>query len=155
MKSGADSRLDTLPTADDIAKISKLPSLYEINEYVTDMLCGISENIFGDTTQSNIEKIVRYIGTNFHNEIRLEGLAALFGYNSAYLGKVFHKYTGENFNNYLDNIRITEAKHLLESGNFKVYEVAEKVGFTNINYFHNKFKKIVGVSPMAYKKSGN
>jgi two-component system response regulator YesN len=154
-KAGSENRLDSLPTADDIAKISKLPSLYAINEYVTDLLSGISENVFGDTTSSNIEKIVRYIGANFQNEIRLEGLAALFGYNSAYLGKVFHKYTGDNFNNYLDNIRITEAKRLLESKNYKVYEVAEKVGFTNINYFHNKFKKIVGVSPMAYKRSGS
>ncbi|MDR0986872.1 MAG: response regulator [Ruminococcus sp.] len=145
---------EELPTADDIAKISSLPSLFEINNYVSEMLCGISDNVFGDTTQSNIEKIVRYVAANYKSEIRLEGLAQLFGYNSAYLGKVFHKYTGENFNNYLDNIRITEAKRLLESGQYKVYEVAEMVGFSNINYFHNKFKKIVGISPMSYKKAG-
>jgi two-component system response regulator YesN len=60
---------------------------------------------------------------------------------------------GDNFNNYLDKIRITEAKRLLEEGEYKVYEVAEKVGYTNINYFHNKFKKYVGVSPLNYKKS--
>ena len=35
---------------------------------------------------------------------------------------------------------------------YKVYEVAERVGYTNINYFHNKFKKYVGISPMNYKK---
>ena len=33
-----------------------------------------------------------------------------------------------------------------------VYEVAEMVGYTNINYFHNKFKKYVGMSPLSYKK---
>ncbi|MDR0974191.1 MAG: response regulator [Ruminococcus sp.] len=153
-KGGNDNKTSNLPTAEDIAKISSLPSLYEINNHVSELLCGISDNVFGDTTQSNIEKIVRYVAANFRTEIRLEGLAQLFGYNSAYLGKVFHKYTGENFNNYLDNIRITEAKRLLESGKYKVYEVAEMVGFSNINYFHNKFKKIVGISPMSYKKSG-
>jgi two-component system response regulator YesN len=153
-KGGADNKSASLPTTEEIAKISSIPSLYEINIYVSELLCSISDNVFGDTTQSNIEKIVRYVAANFRTEIRLEGLAQLFGYNSAYLGKVFHKYTGENFNNYLDNIRITEAKRLLESGKYKVYEVAEMVGFSNINYFHNKFKKIVGISPMSYKKSG-
>jgi two-component system response regulator YesN len=152
-RNGADNRKANLPTAEDVAKISSLATLFDINLYVTEMFCGISDSVFGDTTQSNIEKIVRYIAANFKSEIRLEGLATLFGYNSAYLGKIFHKYTGENFNNYLDNIRITEAKRLLESKQYKVYEVAEMVGFTNINYFHNKFKKIVGISPMAYKKA--
>ena len=65
---------------------------------------------------------------------------------------MFHQYTGDNFNNYLDNIRITEAKRLLEESDMKVYEVAEAVGYSNINYFHNKFKKNTGFSPMAYKK---
>ncbi|MDR0943276.1 MAG: response regulator [Ruminococcus sp.] len=152
-KNGQESRVTNLPTADDIAKISMLPSLYDISNFVTEMLCSISDNVFGDTTQSNIEKIVKYVAANFKNELRLEGLAQLFGYNSAYLGKVFHKYTGETFNNYLDGIRIGEAKRLLESGEFKVYEIAEMVGFSNINYFHNKFKKIVGISPMSYKKN--
>ena len=36
---------------------------------------------------------------------------------------------------------------------YKVYKVAEMVGYTNINYFHNKFKKYVGVSPLSYKKT--
>lgn len=69
------------------------------------------------------------------------------------MARCFHQYTGENFNNYLDEIRITEAKRLLSMDEYKVYEVAEMVGYTNINYFHNKFKKYVGISPLSYKKS--
>ena len=66
--------------------------------------------------------------------------------------KVFHQYTGDNFNNYLDEIRISEAKRLLAMDEYRVYEVAEMVGYSNINYFHNKFKKYVGMSPLSYKK---
>ncbi|MDE6709391.1 MAG: AraC family transcriptional regulator, partial [Oscillospiraceae bacterium] len=40
----------------------------------------------------------------------------------------------------------------LASDQYKVYEVAEMVGYTNINYFHNKFKKYVGISPLNYKR---
>jgi two-component system response regulator YesN len=142
-----------LPTSDDISALAKLPCLYDIINEMTDILIHISDANYGNTTRSNIEKVVDYINHNFEKELRLESLAQIFGYNSAYLGKVFTRHTGENFNNYLDRIRITEAKRLLESDKYKVYEVAEMVGFSNINYFHNKFKKLVGISPLAYKKN--
>jgi two-component system response regulator YesN len=142
-----------LPASDDISALAKLPCLYDIINEMTDMLIRISDSNYGNTTRSNIEKVVDYINHNFEKELRLESLAQIFGYNSAYLGKVFTRHTGENFNNYLDRIRITEAKRLLESDKYKVYEVAEMVGFSNINYFHNKFKKMVGISPLAYKKN--
>ena len=99
-----------------------------------------------------MEPEVQYNRANYNRELRLEMLAGIFGYNSAYLGKVFHQYTGDNFNNYLDEIRISEAKRLLAKDEYRVYEVAEMVGYSNINYFHNKFKKYVGMSPLSYKK---
>lgn len=136
-----------------IGQIGALSSLYEIIELMKHEFGEISNTIYGRTTKSTMERVVQYIQANYSQELRLEMLANIFGYNSAYLGKVFHQYTGDNFNNYLDRIRITEAKRLLSIDGYKVYEVAEKVGYTNINYFHNKFKKYVGISPLNYKKA--
>lgn len=136
-----------------IEEIGEQTSLYDIIRILKTSFTEVSNSYFGRTTKSTMERIVQYIKTNYSHELRLEMLANIFGYNSAYLGKVFHQYTGENFNNYLDEIRISEAKRLLASDEYKVYEVAEMVGYTNINYFHNKFKKYVGVSPLSYKKS--
>jgi two-component system response regulator YesN len=51
----------------------------------------------------------------------------------------------------LDKVRIEQAKTLLEQG-LKVYQVAEKVGYANVDYFHTKFRKYVGTSPTGYKK---
>ena len=135
-----------------IAHIGERTSLFDIIELLKTTLTDLSNTHFGRTTKSTMERVVQYIRSNYNSELRLEQLAAIFGYNRAYLGKVFHQYTGENFNNYLDSIRITEAKRLLEMDEYKVYEVAEMVGYTNINYFHNKFKKYVGVSPLSYKR---
>ena len=135
-----------------IARLGEKSSLFDIIEYLKKVLSDLSNTHFGRTTKSTMERVVQYICSNYNRELRLEQLATIFGYNSAYLGKVFHQYTGENFNNYLDRIRITEAKRLLSMDGYKVYEVAEMVGYTNINYFHNKFKKYVGVSPLSYKR---
>jgi two-component system response regulator YesN len=144
---------DGLPSDEEIDSFGSLNCLSDIISKTEALLCRLSDNFYGNTTKSNIEKVVKYINDNYASELRLENLAVLFGYNSAYLGKVFSRRTGENFNNYLDSIRIAEAKRLLETDTYKVFEVAKMVGFQNINYFHNKFKKLVGVSPLAYKKN--
>ncbi len=143
------------PFKDDliVSQIGSLGSLHDIIELMKKEFTEFSDSVYGRTTKSTMERVVQYIHANYNQELRLEMLANIFGYNSAYLGKVFHQYMGDNFNNYLDKIRITEAKRLLAEDEYKVYEVAEKVGYTNINYFHNKFKKYVGVSPLSYKKA--
>ncbi len=147
----ADKKPETLITDEFMHKLEESRTLREMIEQIKKVLCDVSDMCFAKSTRSNMERVVQYIKTNYDRELRLEMLAQIFGYNSAYLGKVFHQYTGENFNNYLDNIRITEAKRLLKDEDYKVYEVAEMVGYRNINYFHNKFKKSTGMSPKNFK----
>lgn len=96
--------------------------------------------------------IIQYINHNYHCNIKLETLAPRFGYNSAYLGKLFSKAVGESFNSYMDHTRIEHSKELLLGGGFKVYEIAERVGYSNVDYFHKKFRKYVGESPAEFRK---
>ena len=152
IKSIGDKKTEQFINDEFITKIGEQTSLFDIIEMLKRTLTDLSNTHFGRTTKSTMERVVQYIQSNYSSELRLELLANIFGYNSAYLGKVFHQYTGENFNNYLDSIRISEAKRLLAMDEYKVYEVAEMVGYTNINYFHNKFKKYVGISPRNYKR---
>lgn len=60
---------------------------------------------------------------------------------------------GETFNSYLDRIRIQHSQALLCDHSLKVYEIAEKVGYKNVDYFHKKFRKLTGKSPAEYRKS--
>ena len=95
--------------------------------------------------------MIDLINRNYFENLKLETLADVFNYNSAYLGKLFKNVTGEYFNTYVDKVRIEKAKQLLDQG-MKVYQVAEKVGYTNVDYFHSKFRKYVGTSPSAHRK---
>ena len=152
VKSIGDKKTEQFINDGFVNRIGEMTSLFDIIEQMKSTFTELSCTHFGRTTKSTMERVVQYIQSNYSSELRLELLANIFGYNSAYLGKVFHQYTGENFNNYLDGIRIAEAKRLLALDEYKVYEVAEMVGYTNINYFHNKFKKYVGISPLSYKR---
>ncbi|WP_246240467.1 helix-turn-helix transcriptional regulator [Anaerocolumna sedimenticola] len=59
---------------------------------------------------------------------------------------------GESFNSYIDHVRINHTMELLKQKNLKVYEIAELVGYKNVDYFHKKFKKYVGISPAEFRK---
>lgn len=100
--------------------------------------------------EQEIKKMIDFIHCHYAEDLRLSSLAGVLNYSTPYLGQLFRSKTGEYFNTYLDKVRIQKAKELLGQG-MKVYEVAEHVGYTNVNYFHSKFKKYEGRSPSDYK----
>jgi two-component system, response regulator YesN len=98
-----------------------------------------------------IKKMTEMIHRNYHTNLKLESLAEVFRYSSTYLGKMFKTATGEYFNTYLDKVRIAKAKEFLDQG-MKVYQVAERVGYSSPDYFHSKFRRYAGMSPSDYRK---
>ena len=126
--------------------------LYEIILFFSEQFEMIMNFIGNSSNESIMNDILYYIEHNYMNNIKLETIAQLFGYNTSYLGKIFSKKTGESFNSYVDNIRIHHSKKLLEEAPYKVYEIAQKVGYMNVDYFHMKFKKYVGITPAEYRK---
>ncbi|SDX15046.1 response regulator transcription factor [Paenibacillus sp. CF384] len=123
----------------------------EMEQHVIAFLQGLKPESSTVGTDKQIKKMLDLIQRNYVENLKLDTLAAVFNYNSAYLGKLFKNETGEYFNTYLDKVRVEKAKELLSQG-MKVYLVAEKVGYSNVDYFHSKFRKYVGSSPSAYRK---
>ena len=67
--------------------------------------------------------------------------------SGTHISRILKKETGETFTTYINKIRIKESIKLLRSGQYKVYEVADRVGYSNYAYFYQIFKKNTGVSP--------
>ena len=126
--------------------------LYEIILFLSEQFEMIMNASGSPSRTSVLDDILYYIDNNYQSNIRLESIAPLFGYNSAYLGKIFNKTVGESFNSYVDHTRIEHSKELLLSGNYKVYEIAEKVGYRNVDYFHKKFRRYVGERPAEFRR---
>ena len=51
---------------------------------------------------------------------------------------------------YINQVRVQKAKELLHSGEYRIGQIAEKVGFSDQQYFSRVFKKIVGCMPSEY-----
>lgn len=136
-----------------IEEIHNKGSLHDIINFLIEELSFISKTIGIASTDNGIKRIIRYVDNKYYCDLKLESLAEIFGYNSSYLGKLFKENTGKSFNTYLDILRIDKAKELLVEDRLKVYQVCEKVGYKNIDYFYSKFKRYVGISPSNYKKT--
>ena len=135
----------------DIMDIYKQSSYKTLEFYMVSLMQGFIQESSHGSKDKQIKKMIDLINRNYFENLKLETLAEVFNYNSAYLGKLFKNVTGEYFNTYVDKVRIEKAKQFLDQG-MKVYQVAEKVGYTNVDYFHSKFRKYVGTSPSAHRK---
>jgi len=100
-----------------------------------------------------INSILKYVDRNYGKEISLKTLSETYHINAAYLGQLFKRETGEFFSGYLNRYRIGKAKDLLKDPTVKESDIVARVGYTNINYFSNLFKKVVGIYPSEYRSS--
>lgn len=135
-----------------VFEIEKQTNIKNLLSYIYSLLGKVIETMDVNNSDVLVKRMIGLIERNYHESIKLTTLAEVLNYNSAYLGTLFKDFTGEYFNTYLDKIRIENGKRLLLEGH-KVYEVAEKVGYSNVDYFHSKFRNYEGVSPSIYRKT--
>jgi two-component system response regulator YesN len=133
-----------------VSDLWRQPFLSTLVDYLTDQLETLMTRERTSDAGELVQKMVDLVESRYAENLKLETLADVFRYNSAYLGKLFRQRTGEYFNTYLDQVRIRRAQELLAQG-MKVYLVAELVGYRYVDYFHTKFKKYTGVSPSQYR----
>lgn len=111
-------------------------------------ICGMDVSL-GDPLLVNLS---RYLEENMGERVTLEAAAEKLNLNKDYLGKQIKAKTGRNFKNLYHAVQIECAKSLLQSENYKIYEISEMLGYTSADYFTQQFKKVTGMSPAAYKK---
>lgn len=98
------------------------------------------------------KKAARYIDDHYMEDINVENIANVVFLSSGYLMTIFKKEIGCSIISYLTNRRIERAKELLLENNLKIYEIAERVGYSNSTFFSSTFRSHVGVSPKHFKE---
>ncbi|WP_239297685.1 response regulator [Paenibacillus sp. ACRRY] len=111
------------------------------------------ESGVGKTSQL-VESIKNYFKNHYSEDISLEEIAQQMNFSSAYLTKIFKKYTSESPVKYLTNYRMSEAKRLLiEHPDLDIRIVAEMTGYFDQHYFSKVFKGVVGQTPSEFRFS--
>ena len=111
-----------------------------------------SESILsGDN--SSFKAVREYMNEHlFDSDLSLGYMAENLGFNSSYLSGIIKQIYGIPFQEYLTLKRMEQAKILCLSTDMKNYEIAEEIGYEDVNYFTNRFKKTFGITPKQFKQ---
>jgi YesN/AraC family two-component response regulator len=106
-----------------------------------------------NTISEITQKAQRYIEKHYKDEVTLTMLAEKLNFSVYYLSHIFKKEMGCAPMQYLMIVRMEKAKELLRLTNDTIFDIAQKVGYSNGNYFNMLFKRVVGITPRKYRKN--
>ncbi len=143
--------------ADAINRIWKFPYLDDIVKYldrrIRELFASISGAESGESENLLAVKIRKYVDTYYGNpDLCLQNIADYFNVTTSYLCIAFKKHYQKTINQYINSRRIEQSVVYLENHGYRVKEIAQKVGFQDVNYFIKVFKKTVGVTPKEYRR---
>jgi AraC-like DNA-binding protein len=98
------------------------------------------------------EAVMRWIEEHFHERVSMDRLAGELHLSKNYLSRVFREETGSSITDYLTARRIKHACRLLETTDESVDRIGSDVGFENSSYFIHLFKRVVGMTPLKYRR---
>jgi two-component system response regulator YesN len=103
------------------------------------------------TDHPEINKTIGYITQNYDKEISLGELARYISMDDNYLSNLFKRKTGKTVIQYIQEVRVEQAKFYLEQTDLTISEIVERVGFGNDNYFFKIFKRFTDMTPNEYR----
>ena len=106
-----------------------------------------------ETESSIVNHILDYIREHFHEKLTLKDVAASVHMSPTYLSRKFSEEMNMGFNDYIQNVRIEQAKQLMIHYPEKTMgSIAEEIGYATQNHFNYQFKKVTGLTPRQYRR---
>ncbi len=139
-----------------LKQINDYPTLQHVEMHLRQFIQEIYPLVrsrLGNKEYVQIKRIKDYIETHYAENITLDSMAALIYMNSSYFSTFFKKHTGQNYKQYLTEVRMKHARHLLLYTDLLVYEIAEKVGYNSARLFSDMFRKHYGQIPQEFRQS--
>ncbi|MGN6212657.1 AraC family transcriptional regulator [Parafilimonas sp.] len=130
------SILKVLSETKDYCQVTKETSFYQSNKYETERL----------------NLVYSYTMANYSQPITLEQIAAISNLTTTSFCRYFKLMTNKTYYDFLTEIRISHACHFLIEDKMSVDQIADRCGFYNISNFYRQFKKVIGITPLTYKR---
>ncbi|MDR2144685.1 MAG: response regulator [Treponema sp.] len=106
----------------------------------------------GGRKRNTIEMALAFIREHYSRPITLTDISKDVRLNPSYFSKLFKDSTGISFSRYLTRFRMEKAVELMNDPTRRISEIANMVGYENVQYFIRVFKSFTGISPRIYKE---
>lgn len=137
-----------------LANLKNSPSVVKRLLEGRDEAAEENEEVLDSAASSFIVKnALAYIEKNYKERLKLADVADNVYVSQWHLSKLLNKYTGQNFSEILNNVRMEQAKRLLTNPSLRIGDIAEEVGFLDMAHFSRVFKKQVGISANEYRNT--
>lgn len=144
--------MQDLRTGSSVKRFANYTKVMHFLQIVTQAMRGTKEIVTPVVVNEAMHEILSYINDHFTQPLKLDALARQFGVSMSFLSHEFVKYTGRSVYDYILYRRVLLAKAMITS-NHSLNEVAYQCGFNDYSSFLRIFRKMVGMSPSAYRKS--
>lgn len=136
---------------DELAVITDIDKTIQMSlTILNSLMAQFTDNTVG-TDSIAISTIIRFVNEHFSENISLQDAAEKVFFNTTYCSRFFKKHTGQNFSDYLLQVRMEEAARLLQQ-NIKISEISKRCGYSSSGYFTRIFKEYYKCTPSEYQK---
>ncbi len=154
-ETGNGSYQDIFPYTINIAEqLSQFNSLEDILEWLRSF-CQKLCRLLNDRKSTRSDKLVDlargYIKEHYMEKLTLVDVAEALNISSGHLSSTFKKLTGNTLSDYIAQVKIQHAMELIDTHQYLMYDISDKLGFDNPYYFSKVFKKVTGISPREHE----
>ncbi|MGH2498194.1 MAG: helix-turn-helix transcriptional regulator [Ktedonobacteraceae bacterium] len=135
-----------------IEQAQSIAELTRLYEEMPQVYCSAVRELSVAALPSLVKEAITYIRFNIDQPLSLNRIADTLGIHPSYLSRTFKKALGMTLTDYINKLRIEEAKYMLDSSNESVATIALSVGYSDPHYFSKVFTKLEHVTPYAYRK---
>ena len=146
----------TLPASSARARLTvrtcvKMILMLLVNHYAA--YCDTRE-IFNrrEETLKRLQPLFEFLEHHYDQPITIKMAAASCAMSLSHFMRFFKQMTGQSFHDYLNHFRIAKAQVLLAATDKSISEISQEVGFCDQSYFGTVFRKIVNLTPAAYRR---
>lgn len=133
-----------------VERLGKKTPVREVEDETEEEAAGEADNAAGSFLVKNA---LAFMEENYAERLKLVDVADKVYVSQWHLSKLLNKYTGQNFSELLNQIRMKKAKELLGNPSLRISDIAEEVGFLDMAHFSRVFKKLAGVSANEYRNT--
>lgn len=134
------------------SEIEKEHRLEQIDQKSSEGYAADTAFIKTDKENGYIQQILDETKLHYSEKISIELFSDKLGVSSSYLSRKFKESTGTSYLDFLNKYRVQQAVKLLETGQYKVYEVSDLTGFSDYKHFNTVFKRYTGSAPSEFVK---